>query len=72
MEEIERLQRELLDIQRQMVTLTDEYSEVMKMYTDFDYLQETLEIFKQKSMALPEDLIAKMDEVIAAVERRKN
>lgn len=71
MEEIERLQQELIEAQRGLAGIQKDMDELLKGYSGFDDLIMGLEEMKRANEKLPEELTAKLEEIIRAVERRK-
>ena len=72
MENIEELEQQMLQAQRDLFKIQQDYVELMKGYAGFDDILESLAELKRANEELPKELTDKMNEVIAAVERRKS
>lgn len=71
MDEIENLQAQLLQAQRDLFKVQQDFVELMKGYNIFDDIQESLNEIKRANEEMPKELTDKIEEIMAAVERRK-
>lgn len=71
MEDIERLQQELVNGQRQLAGIQKEMKELLTAYSGFDDIIAALEDMKRANEDLPRELEDKINLLLERVERRK-